>query len=474
MGHSAYTPKPVDKTPYLQPDMSNETYTLSALRPALNHQDTSSALGLARAWLLLGIAALIGAGLLAILLVLARTPGVNALIPIKDFFRAALIVHVDLSVLIWFMAFGGVLWSLAGNERFAKLGWAGVWLAVTGTALMVISPFCGDPQPLLNNYIPILQQPVFFTGLIIAMAGFALTLLRALLTAVPQGMDVIAVGVYAGAVAGSLAFIGFAWSWLGRPAHEGHALYEAVFWGGGHTLQFQHALLMAVAWLLLLAHLDRPLQTSPKVLSALFVLAALPVLAMPLIYLTTPVGSPEHIVAFAKLMEHGHGLMTPLILLVLIALPKTLKLSSPVKSALLSSMLLFIAGGILAFMIRGVNVVIPAHYHGSIVGVTLAFMGLAYVLLPRLGYGQVEGRMAHWQPYVYGGGQLIHIIGLAWSGGYGVQRKVAGSEQVLLTWQQKTGMGMMGLGGLIAIIGGVLFVLVCLKAIKNKRPPLAG
>ena len=473
MGHSAYTPKPVDKTPYLQPDMSNETYTLSALRPALNHQDTSSALGLARAWLLLGIAALIGAGLLAILLVLARTPGVNALIPIKDFFRAALIVHVDLSVLIWFMAFGGVLWSLAGNERFAKLGWAGVWLAVIGTALMVISPFCGDPQPLLNNYIPILQQPVFFAGLIIAMAGFALTLLRALLTAVPQGMDVIAVGVYAGAVAGSLAFIGFAWSWLGRPAHEGHALYEAVFWGGGHTLQFQHALLMAVAWLLLLAHLDRPLQTSPKVLSALFVLAALPVLAMPLIYLTTPVGSPEHIVAFAKLMEHGHGLMTPLILLVLIALPKTLKLSSPVKSALLSSMLLFIAGGILAFMIRGVNVVIPAHYHGSIVGVTLAFMGLAYVLLPRLGYGVVDSRMARWQPYVYGGGQLIHIIGLAWSGGYGVQRKVAGSEQVLLTWQQKTGMGMMGLGGLIAIIGGVLFVLVCLKAIKNKRPPLA-
>jgi hypothetical protein len=70
---------------------------------------------------------------------------------------------------------------------------------------------------------------------------------------------------------------------------------------------------------------------------------------------------------------------------------------------------------------------------------------------------------------VYGGGQLIHIIGLAWSGGYGVQRKVAGSEQVLLTWQQKTGMGMMGLGGLIAIIGGVLFVLVCLKAIRSKH-----
>jgi hypothetical protein len=39
---------------------------------------------------------------------------------------------------------------------------------------------------------------------------------------------------------------------------------------------------------------------------------------------------------------------------------------------------------------------------------------------------------------------------------------------VLLTWQQKTGMGMMGLGGLIAIIGGIMFVLVCIKAIKTK------
>jgi thiol-disulfide isomerase/thioredoxin len=52
--------------------------------------------------------------------------------------------------------------------------------------------------------------------------------------------------------------------------------------------------------------------------------------------------------------------------------------------------------------------------------------------------------MARWQPYVYGGGQLIHILGLAWSGGYGVQRKVAGAEQALTTLPQKIGMGMMG------------------------------
>ena len=100
---------------------------------------------------------------------------------------------------------------------------------------------------------------------------------------------------------------------------------------------------------------------------------------------------------------------------------------------------------------------------------TLAFMGLVYVLLPTLGYGKAESRMALWQPYVYGAGQLIHVLGLAWSGGYGVQRKVAGAEQALTTLPQKIGMGMMGLGGLIAIIGGLMFVLVCLKIMSVRK-----
>ena len=77
--------------------------------------------------------------------------------------------------------------------------------------------------------------------------------------------------------------------------------------------------------------------------------------------------------------------------------------------------------------------------------------------------------MAVWQPYVYGAGQLIHVLGLAWSGGYGVQRKVAGAEQALVTLPQKLGMGMMGIGGLIAVIGGLMFVLVCLKAMSARR-----
>jgi cytochrome c oxidase subunit 1 len=106
-------------------------------------------------------------------------------------------------------------------------------------------------------------------------------------------------------------------------------------------------------------------------------------------------------------------------------------------------------------------------YHGCIVGVTLALMGLVYHLLPRLGYGTPRGRLATLQPWLYGAGQLMHIVGLVWSGGYGVQRKVAGAEQVLRSSGEIAGMGLMGLGGAVAIVGGLLFVALVIRALRE-------
>ncbi len=427
---------------------------------------------LARAWLWLGLMALIGSGLLAILLVLSRTPGIQDVFPLKDFFRSALVVHVDLSVAVWFMAFAAVIWSALGRDGMAWLGWSGFALASIGTAVMTVSPFLPGADPVLNNYIPVLQQNVFYASLWICGAGFSLAVLRALITTWPRpafGVP-LRLGAFLGAVAAALALSAFVWSWVVVPRVEEKIYFEVLFWGGGHTLQFQHALLMVVAWLWIAAHLGRPAVASPRALSAMFWIAALPLLVVPAIYLTIPAGELPHMELFAKLMIWGHPYMAPLILVGFLSLWATRKTPAhAAKSAFIASFSLFAVGGVLAYMIQGVNVVIPAHYHGSTVGVTLAFMGLAYVLLPQLGFGEVEGGMARWQPYVYGGGQLIHVLGLAWSGGYGVQRKVAGAEQALTTLPQKIGMGMMGAGGLIAVIGGIMFVLVCLKLMARRQ-----
>ncbi len=350
----------------------------------------------------------------------------------------------------------------------------GFWLAAIGTALISISPFFPDSEPLLNNYIPVLQQPVFFAGLFISGFGYGLTLIRALLTTIPEaptasGEGALRLGVFLSAVAGSLALAGFLLSWLTAPALEGKAFYEAIFWGGGHTLQFQHALLMLVAWFWLASALGEAPNIEPRYVAVLFVIAALPLVAMPIIYAQWPAGSAYHVAYFARMMEAGHPLMLPLVLLAAFSLRKLWNIKSAAKSAFFASFVLFAVGGVLAYMIRGVNVVIPAHYHGSIVGITLAFMGLAYVLLGQLGFSEADGKMARMQPYVYGCGQLMHVLGLAVSGGYGVQRKVAGAEQMLTTLPQKIGMGVMGLGGTVAIVGGIMFVLVCLKAMMTPK-----
>jgi hypothetical protein len=91
-------------------------------------------------------------------------------------------------------------------------------------------------------------------------------------------------------------------------------------------------------------------------------------------------------------------------------------------------------------------------------------MGVTYHILPLLGFRRPMDRPAILQPWIYASGQLMHVIGLAWSGGYGVQRKTAGGEQALDGIERIAGMGLMGLGGLVAVIGGIMFLVITFKA----------
>ena len=54
---------------------------------------------LATGWLWLALGALLASGVFAILLVVSRAPYLKDVFPLVDFFRVALVVHVDLSVL---------------------------------------------------------------------------------------------------------------------------------------------------------------------------------------------------------------------------------------------------------------------------------------------------------------------------------------------------------------------------------------
>jgi hypothetical protein len=434
--------------------------------------------GLAAGWLVLGVLALLASGVFSLLLVLSRTPGLKDLFAVADFFRVALVVHVDLSVLVWFVAFAGVFWSLAGSRRAAWSGWTGLALCAAGTLAMAAAPFAGSTAPVMANYIPVLDGPVFLAGLALFAAGFGVVVLRALFTSQLasrqlDGVAAVRLGLLGAAASGAVALFAFLWSWLALPAgFDPRTYYELLFWGGGHVLQFTWTLLLLVAWLWLADALGAHLPLSPRVVLVLFGLAVGLVVLTPLVYLAYDVTSVEHRRLLTWMMRVGGGLsILPIGLALVLALAEARAISSrgrPVRAALIMSLALFAAGGLIGFTISGSNVKIPAHYHGCIVGITLAFMGVTYELLPRLGYRAPAGRLARWQPYVYGIGQLLHITGLVWSGGYGVQRKVAGADQVLTTVQQVAGMGLMGLGGLIAVVGGVLFLIVVWSSVAPR------
>lgn len=435
-------------------------------------------------WLMLGLAALVGAGAFSVLLILARTPVVQELIPFIDFFRVALVVHVDLSVLIWLLSMAGMLWSLAStSERPAwdRVSWT---LAATGTAVIVAAPFVGAGNPLMNNYVPLLRHPVFYAGLLLFACGISSHLLRSLwsIRAADWTLDLaraLRLGIALGAAITGVALASLLASWAGMPeGMDGEVYYEFLFWGSGHVLQFAHTTMMMIAWIVLVEAGGCRFELTPRLTLTFLFITALPVITVPFLYLAHDIVSPGHRLAFTELMKFGGLSCLPLGLAVLVSAAKGFRNAPPpspeasyLRSALAASIALFAVGGLLGYMISGLDIVIPAHYHGSTVGVTIAFMGLCYYLLPRLGYGAPPSRLAWWQPLLYGGGQLLHIAGLAWTGGYGVQRKTAGLAQGVDRLGEVMGMGLMGLGGLISVIGGLLFLVVCFISIRNRGIP---
>jgi len=428
-------------------------------------------------WIMLGLLSLVGAGIFSVLLVLARTPVIQSLIPFVDFFHVALVVHVNLSVLVWLLAITAALWSLSSRGERRLWDKTSFAVAAAGAAVLVIAPFTGAGNPQMSNYVPVLDHPLFFAGLGLFVTGIASHLLRAVVTRPRLGdslsaPDALNAGITFSAFIVAAAFLSTWVSYLGVPADmSGQVYFEFLFWGGGHVIQFSYTLLMMVAWVVLASSSGCHVELTPRLLLVFLFFICLPIITVPFLYLAHDIVSAGHRLAFTELMKYGGLSCLPLGLAILSSLWRAQPATGEgryLRAALNSSVALFAAGGILGFLIAGLDIVIPAHYHGATVGVTVAFMGLCYYLLPRLGFGPIPAKMAYWQPYLYAGGQLLHIAGLAWTGGYGVQRKTAGAAQGVDRIGEIAGMGLMGLGGLISVIGGVLFLIVCYKSIRAR------
>jgi cytochrome c oxidase subunit 1 len=437
--------------------------------------------GLSRWWLLMGVLALAIPGLFAVVLVAGRSSDALAALPVfEDMFTKALVVHVDLLVLVWFLSMACMLWSIAVSHTkswFPLLEEAALICVALATLFITASAFDPSGEAHKSNYIPVIMSPLFFIGLSLFLCGITLMLCRLLTVtgAHPWFAKTEEFALFSAGLIGLIAITAFFWSYDQMPAEiDGEQYYDIAFWGGGHILQFIHTQMVMVCWLIMARAIKADFHLPEKLLYALYGIGLLSAFSAPVAYLLYEVHSSEHRQFFTNQMIYFGGIAPAIIGLLLLPMIWKTRVARhenqrAIWSALLMSIILFLYGGVLGGMIEGQNVVIPAHYHGSIVGITLGFMGAAYLLLPFFGYKDMSGtKLAFWQPIIFGLGQMMHSLGLAWLGGYGVARKTPGGlADAELSMQIAT--HIMRWGGLLAVIGGVMFMVVIWKAVRGAR-----
>lgn len=458
----------------------------TARDPGASTQDLPAA----RAWLGLSLGTLLLAGLGAVLLVLGRVLPLLGVTAAGDFFRRALIVHVDLALVVWFYAFLGGLVALLPGRRVAT--WPsrlGVLVAGAGVAVLLTGLVNVGALPVLCNYIPVLDHPAHLLGLGLFALGLALAFTDGRLlpgreaASGPVRMAPAArVAIRSSAVLVLVALVTLAAAVAGTPdGFLPRARYELYFWGPGHILQAASACAMASAWLMLLTPALGDAPVSRGAASALFGLLVAPFLVGPLLAIR---GTPDVLYhsAFTRLMELGIApallVLLGLCLRALVLARRDGRLPRPLEDArvtgFLASAVMTILGFCFGAAISGSNTVVPAHYHASVGGVTAAFMALTYVLLDALG-APVPARLrplCRWQPVLYGIGQVVFAVGFGASGMYGLARKAYGTEQVVRSTAETVGLWVMGTGGAVAVLGGALFITIVGAAWRARRVSL--
>ncbi|MBO6519707.1 MAG: cbb3-type cytochrome c oxidase subunit I [Rhodospirillales bacterium] len=459
----------------LNPAQEQRWDPIEGFRPALASASAQREL---RRWTLIGLGALALAGVYALLLAISRIPGADTLFPWPvAFYEKSLIIHVVFSFVVWYLAIGIILMMIGayrmsdGAPKLPGLGASALAAMVIAFIMLAVPALMDRGQPSLNNYVPAIIDPIYYIGLLLVAFSIVLATVRSLANCIdrsgplePAGAAGLASGIISLAAVAAFAI---AWNRLGVMPTTA-AENEDLFWAGGHILQFFNTTVMIAGWALLGGRaLGRPAIAPRTVMVALGINALLAVGAVILMFVEDPFSGEERI-----LFTHYQYALAPVpIFLGLIIGWTVLRTPNPdadtaktARLALLLSLVVFYAGGILGIFVDGTDTRTPAHYHGVIGGVNVAAMGLVILfVLPLLERGLARWRAIRASFWLYGLGQLLHSLGLFIAGGYGAPRKVSDTApgmDVIGNWIGHVGIG---IGGVIAVIGGIMFIWIAGK-----------
>lgn len=464
-------------------------------------------------------------GILALLIALTRWPVVH-LLPYKSFY-AFVSTHGMVMLIFWIIFFevAGLIFGstvlLSARMVVPTLGWIVYGMMLAGSVIATYLMITGQAVVMFTSYPPLKASPlyyaavlVFAVGAILAVVHFIINLVGARLRGDVGSLPLFTFALLGAAIialwsllAGAAALLPvFLWT-VGLVPSVDPGVYRLLYWGLGHGAQQINLAAMVAVWYGLAS-----LTTGAKVVNEGFSR-----IAIALYVLFINMGAMHHlqvdpgIGTWVRNINVSYFMYGAVIgsLIHAFSIPASVELAmrekgfrqglftwlrrapwgEPGFAALVTSLFLFgVMGGISGVIIGtpAINIIahntllVPAHFHMTVVaGTTAAFMGISYYLVPLIFQRQLVLRSwARLQPYVYALGMTIFGLGIGLAGHWGVPRRhwdiTFSSVPALRTdiFEQPevaVFLAGLGIGAIIAVIGGAMFVAVIVGTVLLGR-----
>lgn len=462
-------------------------------------------------------------GIGALLIALTRWQAIHLLPP--DWFYRLVTAHGFDMLVAWIVFFevAGLYFGstilLNARQVAPRLAWLAFALMVVGAVLTNVIVLLGQADVMFTAYVPLKAHPLFYLGVILFAVGALVAVglfFTNLVVAKREGrytgsLPLMTFGLVAAAIiavytllSGALAFVpAFFWS-LGLIPEVDPGLYRNLFWSFGHPAQQINLSAMVAVWYALAALTVGAVPLNEKLSRLAFVLYILFI----------NLGSAHHLLTdpgpsfLWKATNTSYAMYLAVLgsLIHAFSIPGAIEVAQrrrgftrgafewlrkgpwrePGFSALVISMILFgWIGGVTGVTIgtEQINMLahntlrVPGHFHATVVsGTTLAFMGLSYYLIPLIFRRELKLKgWASLQPYVFGIGMFLVSVGMIGSGLQGTPRRhwditftnapldasLPGATQITLA--------IMGIGAIIAIVGGIMYCAVVLVSILTGK-----
>src|SRR3990172_4309033 len=462
--------------------------------------------------LIAAFATLAVGGLLGLSVVLTRWPSVH-LLPLDYYYRFLTLHGID-ALLAWIIFFEIALVhftsaALLGTRSYVPwLGWVSFAPMLAGGAGINGIVLIGGAGVIFTSSVPLKAAPLYYLGVILfavgALLGFIVFFINILLSKRDGGykrtLPLGAFGMLAASIIAVLtlghgaAIMVPTWLWsMDLIGTIDPAAYRLVFWGLGHSSQQINVSAMVAVWYMSSAFIIGGKPVNEKLSRTAFVLYILFInIASEHHLLVDPVLSNWHKIVNTSYMMHLAVLAS---MIHAFAIPASIEVAlrkqghtrglfewlkkapwgNPAFSGMAISILLFgFLGGITGVIfgteqfniIRHNTIAITGHFHGTVVaGTTIAFMGFTYLLIQYVFRREIIWKgFATIQPWIYGVGVALLSIGMMSAGSFGVPRRhydiTFSGAPFSFTFDPSIDLflSMMGVGGLLAVTGGVLYI----------------